>query len=306
MRLLPALLLLLLSACAAPPTGRLPLLIDADTANEIDDLYAIVRALHEPRFDLRGLTSAQFHTSPLAGSSTVAESQAMNVELLRRAGRSDLPHPVGSPVPLAAPDRPAASPAADFIIAQAHALPEAQRLHIAVLGPCTNVASAILQDPAIVPRLVVHYIGFWHDPLTNVYDKKEFNSGNDTLAIEVLLDTPGLDLRVMTATTSQHLVFERTRAEATLRDCGPTGQYLLDRWATYPRWWTQDDPAKRRWIMWDVAVIEALAHPEWATLDTLPAPPENGGRPIGIYTAIDTAAMQADYWAYWEAHFGGS
>ena len=46
-------------------------------------------------------------------------------------------------------------------------------------------------------------------PKKNTFDKKEFNSGNDTLAVNILLDTPNLDLTIMSATTSQHLVFEK-------------------------------------------------------------------------------------------------
>ena len=295
MRLLLLSLFCGLLACASPPDDRLSLIVDADTANEIDDLYAIARALDEPRFDLRGITSAQFHTSPLASANTVAESQVINEDLLHLAGHAALPHPVGSAVPLAAPDRPAPSPAADFIVAQARALPADRQLHVAVLGPCTNVASAVLQDPTIVPRLTVHYIGFWHDTLNNTYNLKEFNTGNDTLAVQVLLNTPGLDFRVMTATTSQHLVFEKARAEAALRDKGRVQDYLLNRWNTYDRWWTPEDPEQARWIMWDVAIIEALVHPEWATLRRLPGPT---GDSIGVYTAIAVDSMRTDFWRH--------
>ena len=49
---------------ARPVKAGLPLIIDADTANEVDDLFAIVRALLEPTFDIKAINSAQFHTSP--------------------------------------------------------------------------------------------------------------------------------------------------------------------------------------------------------------------------------------------------
>ncbi|MEM9259038.1 MAG: nucleoside hydrolase, partial [Bacteroidota bacterium] len=37
-----------------------PVIIDADTANEVDDLYAIVCGLIEPSWDVKGLTAAQW------------------------------------------------------------------------------------------------------------------------------------------------------------------------------------------------------------------------------------------------------
>ena len=199
---------LFLVACKGPePDNRIPIIIDADTANEVDDLFALVRAIVEPSFNLLGITSAQFHTSPLASDSTVWESQVMNEEIIRLMDRKDIPLPLGSNVPIPAIDQAGPSPASDFIIEQAHKMEEGQQLQLVILGSCTNVASAILTDPSIVPKIQVHYIGFWHDQDQNIFDKNEFNSGNDTLAVEVLLNTKELDFNVMTATTCQHLVF---------------------------------------------------------------------------------------------------
>ena len=176
-----------------------------------------------------------------------------------------------------------------------------EKLNLVILGSCTNVASAILLDSTIVPKIRVHYLGFWHNPKSNTYDKKEFNSGNDTLAVNYLLDYPNLDLSVMTATTSQHLVFEKKKVDKELKAKGALAEYLINRWETYTRWWTTEDPLKERWIMWDVAIIEALAHPEWATKQEFLTPKENRQRNIKIYTDIDTVKMQADYWAHIEA-----
>ena len=300
------LFLLALVTCSTPsskmpntaPT-RLPLIIDADTANELDDLFALVRAVVEPGFDLRGITSAQFHTSPLASDNSVQESQDINEDLLRLLDREDIPHPTGANTPLTDRTTPSRSPAAEFIVEQALQQPAGQKLHLVILGSCTNMASAILVDPRIIPRVSVHYLGFWHDPATNDYNKREFNSGNDTLAVEVLLDTEGLELNVMTATTSQHLIFDRDDTERRLEGKGPLANYLLHRWDTYTRWWTDKDPEKTQWIMWDVAIIEALARPDLATKLGYPTPPENALREIGIYTDIEVAAMKNDFWQYY-------
>ena len=54
--------------------------------------------------------------------------------------------------------------------------------------------------------------------------------------------------------------------------------------------------------MWDVAIVEAIIQPEMATLETFMSPPENTPRQIGIYTAIDTNAMHADFWRVLEEH----
>lgn len=272
----------------------LTLIIDADTANEVDDLYAIARAVRAPELQVLGITSAQFHTSPLASDATAQESQVLNEQIVSLMG-VDVPVFQGADVPLGGPDI-RESEAVDFIVDQAKNYSAEHRLHIVILGSCTNVASAILSDPSIIPNIHVHYLGFWHDPERNSYNKKEFNSGNDTLAVEVLLNTDNLKLDVMTATTSQHLVFSKEEVDRHLKGAGGIGELLVNRWETYTRWWTKEDPEKNYWVMWDVALIEALIDPGNATLKQMYAPPENTRRKIGIYTSIDVDGMMDSFW----------
>lgn len=284
-----------------PQRNKLALIIDADTANEVDDLFALARAIGAPEFDLLGITSAQFHTSPLASEQTADESQAINEAIIRLLEREEIPLPLGSNRPLVSADKPQPSAAANFIVEKAHEMEGGKKLNLVILGSCTNVASAILLDPTIVPKIQVHYLGFWHTPETNLYDKKEFNSGNDTLAVNFLLDHLTLDLTVMTATTSQHLVFDKRTVDKKLKGKGGIHDYLVDRWESYERWWTEEDPAKSKWIMWDVAIIAALAHPEWTTTQTFLTPPENTQRKIKIHTAIDPYRMEVDFWEHIES-----
>jgi len=291
------LLIIASSSCLNKPKHKqIHMIIDADTANEVDDLYALVRAIIEPGFNLIGITSAQFHTSPLASDTSVLESQHVNEEILRLMDRNDILLPIGSNVPISGNDTPAPSEASDFIINQAHTYSPEDPLNLIILGSCTNVASAILQDPSIIPNIKVHYIGFWHDIDKNEYNKNEFNSGNDTLAVEVLLNTEGLDFNVMTATTCQHLVFEKSNVDEHLKGRGGIKDLLVDRWETYERWWTKEDPEKLKWIMWDLAIIEALAHSGLAVKETFTTPPENTKRDIGVYTSIDVETMMDDFW----------
>ncbi len=88
----------------------------------------------------------------------------------------------------------------------------------------------------------------------NALNKKEFNSNNDPKAVDVLLNTKNLDFQVMSATTCQHLVFNKTTVDKELKGKGPLFDYLVNRWETYDRWWTKKDAEKKQWIMWDVAI----------------------------------------------------
>jgi len=279
-----------------PKDDRIKLIIDSDTANEVDDLYAIVRALTAPSLNVIGINSSQFHTSPLASDTSVLESQSMNQDILRLMKVDDIPLPIGSNVAMSSPIVPASSQASRFIVDQVSKLKDAEILHIAILGSCTNVASAIVEYPSIISKIAVHYLGFWHDVDRNIIDKKEFNSANDTIAVNLLLNTQGLNFNVMTATTCQHLVFDKTTVDENLKSKGKIQDYMVSRWDTIDRWWTQDDPEKNNWIMRDVAIIEALINPHLAVKETFNTPPENTKRYFKAYTSIEVDAMKKEFW----------
>ena len=278
---------------------KLKIIIDADTANEIDDLFAIIRALGEPRFELLGITSAQFHTSPYATTNTALESQEMNEALINLIPKYQVPIIIGRPFPLENNKTPQTSEASQFIINQAKILPKGKKLHLVILGSCTNVASALLEAPEIKSKLMISYIGFWHDPVKNTYNKNEFNTNNDTIATNFLLDYEGLSFQVMSATTSQYLVFDKAITFEKLGN-NNLGKYIKERWESYERWWTKNDLEKKRWIMWDLAIIQALVHPEWTKIKSFKTPLENRSRQIQIYTDIDTLKIQDNFWNHYK------
>ena len=48
----------------APPEGKVQMVLDTDTYNEIDDQFAVVQALMSPdSFDVAGIYAAPFHNS---------------------------------------------------------------------------------------------------------------------------------------------------------------------------------------------------------------------------------------------------
>ncbi len=270
---------------------RARLILDADTANEIDDMYAITRMLRQDRFELIGLTSAQwFHA--LSGPRTVYASQAINEDLLRLHGRADLPALLGSDSEFGMPwggDEPRDSAAAAFIIEEARKTPEGERLTVVCLGASTNLASALKLAPDIVSRMRVYVMGFRYDAERQAWNKSEFNVRRDLNAADYLLNCEGLELHVMDANVSGKLKFDRDATFARQARMGQLGAYLTEKWKAR----FADAPT---WVMWDLALIEAILHPEWARERLVTTPPENRKRKVWVYESIDLAEMQGDYW----------
>jgi len=73
-----------------------------------------------------------------------------------------------------------------------------------------------------------------------------------------------------------------------LKGRGGVWDYLVKRWDDHA-------PRKERWIMWDIAIMEALADPGLAREKRVKAPVDSG-RPIRVYTEIDSAKMEEDFW----------
>lgn len=318
-----ALLATISFSCEAPPenakdhliteTRHRAVIIDADTGNEMDDLYAIVRALLEKDFPVVGLTSAHFnnvqlltdsvwHVYPTENIQTMAISQQLNEMLLTGMGRLDLPHPhgcdrivgyawgyyEGAPIP--------ESPAVDFIIEQAKQASPDQKLDVVILGPVTNLAAALLRTPEITPNVRAYLLGMQYNPATGAWDKNEFNARNDLNALDLLLSNDKLEVIVMPASISADLTFEHEASVERLDQyTHPSADLLKKRWA--------DVHSGESWIMWDLALVEAILHPQWATMETVSAPPENGGRNISVYTAIEADSMREDFWGTLEGNW---
>lgn len=279
---------------------KMPVLLDCDTANEIDDLYAIVRGVVEPEFKIVGLTSAHWRTQPNAPKNTVKPSQKLNEKLLRLMGRLDIPHPIGANDAMKDSSTPQDSPAARFIIQQAKKMPPGRKLTVITTGTVTNVASAILIDPSIAKKIRCYTMGLRFED--EQWITKEFNAGNDLNAIMCLFETKDFEWHVMTGTASRVLRYSKKRAVKELKGKGGVYDFIIDYWLKFDPPW-KPGMNTDNWIMWDIAAVEAVIHPEFASEKQVPIPP--GGdtkRKVWVYTRIDAEKMEGDFWKALETY----
>jgi inosine-uridine nucleoside N-ribohydrolase len=129
---------------------RTRVLLDTDAKTQVDDQFAIVQALLTPSFELHGLIPAHFGSPRSAHS--LRDSHDEVLRLLRLMGLEGKVT-VADGAPAAIPDAgtPAPSAGADLIIAQA-LKDDPRPLHVACIGPLTDMASAILMAPEIAAR----------------------------------------------------------------------------------------------------------------------------------------------------------
>ena len=168
-----------------PINQQLRLLIDTDFANEIDDMYAVALALALPkRFKIEGFVATHFNNSS-PGPKSIERSYELLLDFLQAGGYGGK-YPVikGAP-PISYYGYPSEGPGVDFIIEKAHEGDEENPLWVVGLGAATNLASAILKDPAIIPkvRYVFHSRSEYYWPERS----RQFNVLGDIHAARTLL-----------------------------------------------------------------------------------------------------------------------
>jgi inosine-uridine nucleoside N-ribohydrolase len=277
--------------------------LDADTGNEMDDLYAIVRLVKDTSIDLIGLSSAHFNNPDLLvfekwnayqtkGLVTVAESQRLNELILKALNRLDIKHPIGADRQIGrawGQHDPRESQAEKAIIAAAKSIPDGQKLDIITIGAMTNLASALIIAPEIISKIRCFSLGAGYNPKTKVWNKNEFNIRNDLNAFDYLLNLEGFDFTIMQVDAAFPLQFKREETYSRLDETKEVEKILEDRWR-------EQNPQDINRVMWDLALIEAYLKTTYATLVNATTPPENKQRNVRVYVSIKEKEMSEDFW----------
>ena len=235
-----------LSGVEASP--RVPVVLSTDVGNEIDDQWAIVYLLLQPKFEVLGVMSAH---APTIAAPAGRTSYRILVDVVenRMGMRRHPPLVEGGSEPLETSVTGRRSPAVDFLIRTSLKFSKERRLTVLVIGAATDVASAILLDPSIVDRIRIVQMGF-----ANEQGGDEFNIANDVHAVQAILDSnvplvigPGDVCRA-----SLSLKFEEARRM--LEHRGAIGAWL---WEEYQAWYfrvvkpLRVNDFSRSWVIWD-------------------------------------------------------
>ncbi|HEX5417106.1 MAG TPA: nucleoside hydrolase [Chloroflexota bacterium] len=256
---------------------RLRTVIDCDPG--IDDAMALFFGLQAPEIDVVAITTVW-------GNVDVATTTANALRLLEIADRPEIPVAAGAARPLVGPMprlgeaihgadgqgntnlppptlKPAAESAVDLLIRLAHVHPG--ELTLVAIGPLTNIAMALIRDPAIARlyrKIVIMGGAFLHPG--NVTRFGEANVWHDPEAAQLVFEAGwpivavGLDVTHTVCLTQA--VLDRLLASGT-----PWGRHLyritglyLDAYAS--RW------SKRECAMHDPLALAIAADPSLATL----------------------------------------
>ena len=273
--------------------------LDCDTANEVDDQFAIANALGVPEgtLDVRGVISLHNTTAHGPGSRDMYQEEAERVVAL--CG-SDVPCIPGAERPMGSREDPVPSAGLEFLVEEARQGP----LTVIATGPATDAASLLLAAPESRENVRVVWLGGFGDKASyRVWQNRmgELNGRADVVAWRTLLEEPVDLLHIPTWPAPAKILVDPASFGEELRSLGrPVATYLADilqLWAT--EYGGQLGDGKE---LWDLACVAAVADPESVTVGPQTAPTLDAagahdftqpGREVNVVSDLDERRVLA-------------
>lgn len=248
-------------------------ILDTDTANEVDDQFAIAYAIASDKVELLSINAAPFTHDGIDHKTGVRMSYDEIVRVLAAYKEScDIPVYMGADGAIELNGGKAIDcPAVRSIIDTAMASDEI--IYILGIGAATNIASAIMLEPAIKDKICVIWLG---GTSLDVGHLGEYNLVQDYTAGQVLLDSgvPVVLCPAWNVTCVLYARFEEFTRE--LKDKGPMCELLWQLINEYyngaKKLGAVNRPEDYGRTIWDIAAVALLAKPECGTFKIIPAP----------------------------------
>lgn len=248
------------------PQGKVQVVIDTDTYNEIDDQFAVVYGLLSPdQMEVQAIYAAPYLNNRSVSPKDGMEKSFGEIERLldKLAIKRENFVYRGSDAFLESLDKPIESPAAQDLINKA--MNSDGPLYVLTLGAPTNVASAILLEPEIIHKIVVVWLG---GKGLNWKTATEFNLMQDPIASQVLFDSGVPMVQIPTQPVTSHLLTTVAEVETYLKGQGAIGDYLVEIFNDYQPengfGWSK--------VIWDISAIAYVINPGWFNTEIRSSP----------------------------------
>lgn len=250
-----------------PPSGKVRMILDTDTYNEVDDQFALSYAyLSKDKIKIEAVYAAPFHNERSNGPGDGMEKSYQEIlRLLKFIGKSPEGFVFrGSDNYMQDINQPIRSEAALDLVKRALASSPEDPLYVVSIGCITNIASAILIEPKIIENIVVVWLG---GNGLNWPDQKEFNLKQDVLAAQIVLNS-GVPLVIMPCRpVVSHFQTTIPELKYYLEGKNELSDYLYNIVVDY-------SGGRDAWskVIWDVTAVAWLVNPSWISTTLVHSP----------------------------------
>ncbi len=257
------------------PTGKVDVVLDTDTFNEIDDQFAIAYLLaSQNKLNLKAFYAAPFFNEhSLSPRDGMEKSYDEILRLLEFTGKQEfIPLTFkGSETYLPDEATPVLSPAAEHLVALAEEYSPENPLYVIAIGAITNVASALLLKPKIAENIVIVWLG-GHG--REYHDTREFNMYQDIAAARVIFQSGAPIVQLPCMGVVSGFSVSIVELEHYLGGQNALCDFLVKRVKDEVASYSRGKAVSR--VLWDVTAVAWLLNDKnqfmRSRLDTLPVP----------------------------------
>ena len=300
---------------------KLPIILDTDANNELDDQHALAYLFfNDETFDIKGIT---VNTTYNGGEIDQHYDEAKRIaDLCNVSGKYPILKGANGNFDelkaRAQSETLDGKTAVDFIIEQAHKTKK-EKLIVAAIGKLTNVALAIEKDPSIKEHIKLVWLG------SNYPEPGEYNQENDIPSLNYLLEQD-LDFEIVTVrygkkSGSDAVKVSLNEVREKMEDMGPEvepvmgrhggsftnfGDYSIELFSKIDLY---GDPPSR--ALFDLVALAVLKNSQWGEKRSIPAPivvdekwvdrPQNQKR-ITLWENFDRKAIINDFYESLSQH----
>lgn len=305
-----------------PPasTGRARVIIDNDFSGDPDDLYQLVHHLLSPSVEIPLIVASHLRPDdPMDPSGCSAANATLVVrDVFARMGlTSDEVIVTGANDALTDRGVSQPAPAVEAIVAEA-LRDDPRPLFYVAGGGLTDLASAWLTEPAIAERLTLIWIGGAEHPGLAVPPPNrmpiEYNQLIDHISAQVVFDDSTIPIWQVPRDVYRQCLVSDAELRVRVAGAGPLGRYLYDEVAHIVRLVGDHlGGASESYALGDsplvlLTALQALFEPDpsssrYVTKATPTLADDGtyqerpGGRPMRVYTWVDTRLMFEDFYA---------
>ena len=208
-----------------PEEKKIRVILNTDAKNEVDDQFAIVQTVLTQSFDLRGIIAAHFGTGKSDTSMQDSYDEIMHLLKLMHM-EDEVVVKKGAAAALESEQEPQISEGSRLILEEAE---KDGTLYIAFLGPLTDMASAIIQNPEIVNKdIKVIWIGGGNYPNGG----SEYNLKNDITAANVVFKS-GIEVWQIPRNVYRMMPVTFAELYSRVYPHGELGRYLTENVITF-------------------------------------------------------------------------
>ena len=240
------------------PAGKIDVVIDTDTYNEIDDQFAVSYLLRSnDKLNTKAIYAAPFTNEKSSGPLDGMEKSYNEILKLLKLANVEMEVFKGSDKYLDDEKTPVISAAAEDLAKRANEYSPENPLYVVAIGAITNVASAILLNPAVKENTVVVWLG---GNAHHYHDTNEFNMKQDIAAARVVMGSgvPFVQLPCMGVVSS--FTVSKQDLEFWFKGKNALATYLADHTIEEAESYAKGKAWSR--IIWDVTAVAWLLNDE--------------------------------------------